>query len=233
MKIDFRLLDILILITPALVVIILNIVLLNKLTPQLNYYIQPSEIYMGYFNQAEISSIQNGTYTRDKYFNTRIVGRLSNIIFSDDKKFALEESCLEGCTYLHSYTVELTCTNETQLFYKDCEKAYSLTVDMKYIDSGQYPKYNCLVNTENDTCVSNCIQLRRDNYELILVQESNGKIEPAWTGLSNCNVKPNIKLNYDSTINPCILNSTNKLCGNSVLGFWLICFVVLKNLSQH
>ena len=55
----------------------------------------------------------------------------------------------------------------------------------------------------NRMCASNCNRLAASDFRLIMFQEINGFIEPAWTGLSNSNVQPNINLTFDSTINPC------------------------------
>ena len=91
------------------------------------------------------------------------------------------------------------------MFYKDCASANtsSLTIELKYLDDGPFPQYNCVINTENRTCASLCTKLLL-SYKLVLLQQANNKqVQPAWTGLSKCNRQPNVKLIYDSTINPC------------------------------
>ena len=114
-----------------------------------------------------------------------------------------------SCTdyFIHWYTYEILCTNQTNVFHKDCENtdAFSLTVALKYLDSGASPQYNCLINTQNTTCASLCAKLLT-SYKLVLVQRdtnNNQQVQSAWTGLSKCSNKPNMKLTYDSTINPC------------------------------
>ena len=96
------------------------------------------------------------------------------------------------------------------LFYKDCRDAdtFSLTMELKYLDAGEYPRYNCVKNAGNSTCVNKCVNLI-SNYDLILIQQYENKVQPAWTGLSKCNSKPNAKLIYDSTINPCSSSAFN------------------------
>ncbi len=72
-----------------------------------------------------------------------------------------------------------------------------------YLDSGPYPRYNCVVNLNNKTCASNCFQLLNSEYQLILVQNFNNTVQPAWKGLSNCNDKPKITLTSDTLLMPC------------------------------
>ena len=204
----------LLLILPALVIILLNIVLLARLGPQLNNDIRPSNIYMGFFDAHEIGRIQSGDFARDKLFEHRIVGRLSDILFSENKIFSHQE-CIsktdsssaneQSCTlyYWHFYTVDIWCSNDkARLFFKDCTNTTtSLTVRLRYLDYGPYPTYNCVINTAMSRCAANCDQLLASVYELTLFQEFNDKIEAAWTGLGNSkNHQPNIKLTYDANI---------------------------------
>ena len=135
------------------------------------------------------------------------------------------------CTYyyIHSYTYEILCTNQTSVFYRDCESpnAFSLTVQLKYLDSGDNLKYNCLINTQNETCSSLCAQLLT-TYQVYLVQNNNNQIQTAWTGLSKCNRMPNVKLTHDSTINPCsssiIISARHEYCFIVVLFMFMYLF---------
>lgn len=212
------------LVVPSIVILVLNAVLISKLNPQLNYYIQPSTIKMGFFNTAEISQIQSGTYTKTSTYDQQLIGNLGDIIFSSNKAFAYQECTQDkngkqSCTsyYVHKYLYQILCSSQGVAFYADCSSSYSLTIQVNYLDSGPYPSYNCYINTyANTTCASTCTQLLA-SYTLILIQNFNNKIETAWTGLSKCNRDPGFKLTYDSTINPC--SNAIKLKGGFIFVF--------------
>ena len=232
-RFDFKYLIFLVVLIPALIVLALNIVLINKLGAQLSYYIKPSEIYMGYFSSSEKNSIENGAYVKDSTFQYRLIGTLNEVISSNDKQFAYRQcSNRRQCTYyyIHSFTYELLCNNQSMLFYKDCQDAdsFSLTMELKYLDGGGYPRYNCVKNTDNSTCVNKCVNLI-SNYELILIQQYENKVQLAWTGLSKCNSKPNAKLIYDSTINPCSSSAFNSKfkVKNLILGLVIVLKILI------
>jgi hypothetical protein len=92
LKCGLKLLVLPVVIIPAVAILVMNIVLINKLGPRLSQDIQPSTIYMGFFSTNEIASIQSGSYFKDvnnaTYFDQRLVGTLSQIISSADKKYA-------------------------------------------------------------------------------------------------------------------------------------------------
>ena len=211
-------------ILPSIVMFVLNAVLISKLNPQLNYYIQPSTIKVGFFNTAEISQIQSGTYTKTSTYDQQLIGNLGDIIFSSNKAFAYQECTQDkngkqNCIsyYVHKYLYQILCSSQGVAFYADCSSSYSLTIQVNYLDSGPYPSYNCYINTyANTTCASTCTQLLA-SYTLILIQNFNNKIETAWTGLSKCNRDPGFKLTYDSTINPC--SNAIKLKGEFIFVF--------------
>jgi hypothetical protein len=196
----------------ALCVISFNIILLKNLRPQLNHFIQPSNIDMGYFDTSETVLLEkdNLSVTNSKLAH-RFIGKLSDVIYSPNKVFSYRRCRNTGkttsCTdyYMHTYIKEINCTAENQEFYKDCQDALSIRHVVKYLDDGPYPFYNCLVKKGNFSCFSNCTQLAVSNYRLKLVQQFNNRIEPAWTGLNNCK-KPKIELTFDRAINPCISN---------------------------
>ena len=200
----------LLLLLPSIVMIILNLILIARLSPQLNYFIQPSSLRMGFFNPLEISQIQNGSYAKTSTFQQQIIGNLGDVIFSSNKVLAYTECTQDSkgrrsCTYyyLHTYLSQITCTNQSVLFYKDCSNAFSLTIHVTYLDSGPYPSYNCLVDQTNETCAALCTQLLT-NYKLILIQEFEpDQVEPAWTGLSNCHDNIKFELTHDSQLGPC------------------------------
>ena len=193
--------------------IILNIILLSTLRATLSIDIKPENIKMGFFNQAEISSIMNGSFKKDYALDNRFVGSLSDVVYSKNSTYShrictYSRKSGRTCTYYywHSYSFEITCSSETRSFYQDCEKAKSLTIQMFYLDEGLYPMYNCLINNDDQRCVSNCTKLAEANFELVLIQQSGydqETIEPAWKGFSNCNRQPKIRLRYNNAINPC------------------------------
>ena len=88
--------------------------------------------------------------------------------------------------------------------YTDCndQNATSLVISLKYLDDGPFPSYNCLINKTSDPCGTNCTYFN-SNYQLILFQQVSNLIEPAWKGLCNCNIQPNIKLILDPSIELC------------------------------
>ena len=111
--------------------------------------------------------------------------------------------------YKQTYLYQINCSNQSVSFYKDCANAFDLTIYVgKYSndrDSKEYLSYNCLVNQENQKCVSLCTQLL-SSYKLILIQEFKpNQVEPAWTGLSNCHTNINIQPIHNTTLNPCSL----------------------------
>ena len=208
---SFMLLEALLLILPSIVILVLNAVLISRLKPQLSFFIEPSQIKMGFFNSTEIELIKSGTYTKTNTYNEQIIGNLGDIIFSSNNYVAYEvctedsNGYSESCTYyyMRTYLHQISCasSNQSLLFYKDCINSISLTIDLSYLDAGPYPSYNCYVNTVNDTCASTCTQLL-SSYSLILIQDFNNQVQTAWTGLSNCNSQPNVNLIYDASINP-------------------------------
>ena len=216
----------------------LNIAEMAKLKPQLNPPVGPSTIYMGFFNQTEISSIENNNFSLDSStLKDRVVGNLGDIVYSDNKRVHSQD-CDENNYYLHFYSFEIVCTNKQSesVFFKDCQKnnASSLTVHLQYVDDGAYPKYNCLVNKVNQTCASVCAELFSFNYELVVIQprasnEANlTSVQRAWTGFSNCNSRPNIRLTHDTILNPCSHANRVVTCG-FLLFFLLFVFLMREN----
>ena len=167
---------------PFLCIFLLNVVLLAKLRAPLDFKIEPDNIHMGFFNRAEIAAIQNGSFDAAMMLDVRLVGRLIYLRKGDP---ALDEM----------YSFNINCSlKQNQLFFEDCAANNSLTVYASYFkwDSSEYPYYTCVIKTGNRQRNVPCSRLLA-NYELILVQKHNGKIEPAWTGLSNCG-QPSFRL---------------------------------------
>jgi len=220
----------LVIILPSIVVFLLNAILIAQLKPQLNYHIQPSSLRMGFFNSSEMSQIENGKYAKTNTFEQQIIGNLGDVVNSPNKVLSYRVCGKSGCTnyYLRKYLYEITCANQSVLFYKDCANASSLTIHVSYEDSGPYPSYNCLVNQANETCASSCTQLL-SKYQLTLIQEFKpNQIQPAWTGLSNCYTNINIPFAHDSKLDPCSNNALNLTSDISmVIAFIGILFLYL------
>jgi hypothetical protein len=208
----------LLLILPSIVMLVLNAILIAQLRPQLNYHIKPSSLRMGNFNSLEISQIQNESYTKTATFDQQIIGNLGDVIFSSNVTVTtyVDSECTDengekyyNCTnsyYWYKYLYQITCSNQSLTFYKDCANASNLTIYVTiirwYLEAESTLYYNCLVNQVNETCASLCTQLL-SNYQLILVQEFKpNHVQAAWTGLNNCD-KSKTQLIHDSTLNPC------------------------------
>jgi hypothetical protein len=122
----------LLLLLPSIVMIILNLILIARLSPQLNYFIQPSSLRMGFFNPLEMSQIQNGSYRKTSTFEQQIIGNLNDVVYSSNKVL-YDKRCgaythNHDCTnyYMRTYSYQITCTNQSAAFYKDCANASSL-----------------------------------------------------------------------------------------------------------
>ena len=196
-------------IIPCIGIIALNIALLVKLRPQLNYTIGPYNIQMGFFNSSEISLIQNGTYVKTNTFDDQLIGSLSDIIYSPDKVFVYKTCSSNGkggqsCTerFMHNLTIQITCNQQSQQFFQDCANSNNLNIVMKYLDEGAFPTYNCMVNTSSSNTCSSCNKLL-SNYNLYMIQQVNNQVQPAWTGLCSCSQNPNINLSQDGSIYVC------------------------------
>ena len=234
-----------------LAIFILNIVLLSMLNNPLANKIGPENIKIGYFNQTDINLILNGKYVKDNTYNNRIIGTLSNVIYSNYsyqqllstfgnviysnysyyKDFSYVScSSKSSCTYnnLNFYNFQIACTSQNQAIYQDCLNASSLTMKLKYLDFGPYPSYNCIVNTDTENCSKLCSQFLYLNYQLILIQDFSGIVQPAWQGLSNCNKQPRIYLNQDFNIAACSFasNLNENLILYSVLVFISLLYLI-------
>ena len=73
-------------------------------------------------------------------------------------------------------------------------KCFSMTIQLQYLENGSYPSYKCCQTNDLDC------EYFISNYQIVLYQNAHNTIEPAWKGLSNCNVQPRINLVYDSSI---------------------------------
>jgi len=78
----------LLLILTSIVMFVLNLIVIARLSPQLNYSIQPSALRMGFFNWTEMSQIQNGTYAKTSTFDRQIIGNLGDVVYSSNKVLA-------------------------------------------------------------------------------------------------------------------------------------------------
>ena len=80
-----------------LAIFILNICLLVQANKSLEFNKNESDINMGYFNQTEIDAISNNSYVKDNFFEQRVIGTLSDIIYSNDKKLSHKDCTPNGC----------------------------------------------------------------------------------------------------------------------------------------
>ena len=164
---------------PSIAMFILNAILIAQLSQGFGFNVQSSSLKMVFYDQYDIRKIENGADNYWTIFGQEIIGNLGDVIHSPNKVFAhtacsTDSNGQQSCTdfYLRKYSYQITCTNQSVLFYKDCANASSLTVYITYFDSGPYPSFNCLVNQANKTCASLCTQLL-SNYQLILIQQGD------------------------------------------------------------
>jgi hypothetical protein len=207
----------------SIIVILINVVLLFKLNPSLQYPIMPENIHMGFISERDINNM--------KVMNVKLVGQLNDLLESKNKTIGYKNLLGLQKFYWLTYRVNIECPNR---YYKDCisPNASNLTIDIKYLegyfnDDWPYPSWNCVINTENAKCASNCTELISANYSLILFQRKQdfdasdeNLIEPAWAGLSKYNIQPKFDLVHNSSINPC--SDSNRLFGGSFLSFSFI-----------
>ena len=128
------------------------------------------------------------------------------------------------------YSFEIQCSGANKI-YQDCltQNATSLIIKLKYLDAGPYPSYNCLINTTQDKCGTNCTYLN-SNYQLVLIQQVNNKVESAWSGLSNCNIQPNINLIQDLSITTCnsLATSFKRNMWSFLMAFYFVKFLCFR-----
>jgi hypothetical protein len=220
----------------SLIIILVNLVLIARINPSLKTKIGPEHIRMGFFNQIDRELIQSGELKRNNDENDEgknVIGRLSDLLESTNKVYNYTRCRKRNCRkyYLLTYRFEIECSNkrnEKSFYHDDCENATSLTVDVKYLegnlrDGWTYPSYNCVINRGETKCESNCTNLIKSSYRLILFQynekgEENRKVlEAAWSGLSKNEIQPRIDLTLDESINPCASFSMHRSYFNCVL----------------
>ena len=187
--------------------LVLNAILLAGLGPSLSNQIGPYNIQMGFFNSTEVGLIKNGTFTKNLDFESRLVGRLGDAIYSSNQEFGYAH--YRTVYYWHVYSFNIKCTNQSRLFYADCdpENTTSLTVSYRYLDDkSDYPSYKCQKNMNHNECASKCERLIAAKYELVLIQQFDGRVEPAWHGLKKCGDQPAIGLKRDDADIPCFIS---------------------------
>ena len=206
----------------------MNVVLLFKLNPPLiQTPIMPSNIHMGFISERETNNM--------KVMNVEFVGQLSDLLESKNKTIGHENYLGLQKFYWRTYRVNIECPSR---FYKDCysHNAANLTIDITYLEayfSDDYPSWNCVINTEDAKCASNCTELISSNYSLILFQRKrdydtgdNTLIEPAWAGLSKYNIQPKFELAHSTSINPC--SDSNRLLVGSLLTHLSLSFIAVS-----
>ena len=91
-----------------LAILILNILLLVHVNKSLEFTKNASNINMGHFNQTEIDAIRNNSYVKDNLFEQRVIGTLSDIIYSNKMNFLYKRCELDGgCISYYSRSVSL------------------------------------------------------------------------------------------------------------------------------
>lgn len=203
---------------------ILNIFLLVNLNTSFKKDINLKKIKMGFFNKTEIDLIDQNKFEKDSIYPFRLVGSLSDILFSYNKRLAYSHCTRSNCRryYWRFFYAEINCGSTSKLLYPDCLTAEKLIIKLNYLDSGPYPSYNCAVVTKNQTCFSSCPGL--GERKLHLVQEFDNKIELGWSGFSNCEVKkPKIVLDEEIGWNICPKNFSQKI----KTSFWSFVFFFL------
>ena len=124
------------------------------------------------------------------------MGTLNDILNAKySRKECIGYRCIEREIWQLVHQINCNVT-ENQLYYKDCKNSSSLSFLIEYSGGKTYPNFYCSANTFNKTCASSCAQFSKSEDQLFLIQDFNGKIEPAWTGLSNCG-QANIQLSYE------------------------------------
>ncbi|RNA31633.1 hypothetical protein BpHYR1_045898 [Brachionus plicatilis] len=226
----YKLVKIVLLLVSILVLIgiaILNIFLLVKLNTSFKKDINPGTIKMGFFNQTEIDLIEQEKFVKDPNYSYRFVGTLYDILFSNNKRLAYSYCSRSNCRryYLRFLKAEIICDAAAQSVYPDCSNNLKLIIQLKYLDSGAYPSYNCAVMSKNSTCFSSCPGL--GDRKLFLVQEFDDKVELGWSGFSNCEVKtPRLLLTKEASWNICPINFSQKI-KVPFLNYVFFCFLLL------
>lgn len=208
-----KLLNLIISLLVSLVILGLSINTQMNLKPKLTVPIEPKTIQIGFFNSKEIKSLENDRLSSDRIYNSRLIGNLSDILFSNNKLLARERcsKCKNGqekcnCVqyYWHFYSIEINCDQNGKYLFKDCVNASSLVISMQYLDGDNIPEYNCAVKSDF-ICRLGCDNLLNE-YKLILVQKDsiNGDILLAWKGLCNCfQINKAFSFNLVSNMNVC------------------------------
>lgn len=205
----------------SITIIGFNVAFLVNLKSVLSFPVGPNNIDLGFFTESEIDEIEKNDFLKDEFYKTKIVAKLSDVIYSKKTTKAYQvcsynsdcvsldqSNCTKTCTdYNWRYhTVSIDCNNQTRNVFLDCFYANKMKILLKYTENGSFPIYSC--GTENSkTCSPGCPDLSMD-YRLYMVQQNSSKIEKAWRSLCNClNIYPNLRLNQDSNSNVCLSNA--------------------------
>lgn len=183
----------------CLLIMYLNLRLIHNLNTELEHEIDPKNIDVGFFTDTELAQIENGDFKKDKLFNFRLIGKLSEILESEQEIYPV-------CPYAKKskpqriLAANVTCTNDTKYLFEDCNEASSIVFKFIY-KSTESPRYNCGLRY-NHLFMFGCPHFSRLNYTAALIQQINGNVELAWKGICTCGKKqPNVKLIRDDTIN--------------------------------
>ena len=201
----------------CVLVVVVNVLLLVKLKPRMENQIGPQNIYMGFFDATEISLIKNGCYVKENNFDHRLIGRLSDIYTSGIKRklgckyvkradsnhnyhvTSKDYMLSRRCKYTFIYRKEVDCSKKQKLFFKDCQNVTRLRFVLEH-DKNLFPRFSCFKGEIVNAHSGNECKLLLESKNLMLIQEFNGIIKPAWTGLCSCTNMPNVIINYDRHI---------------------------------
>lgn len=209
----------------SIAIIAINILILINLKPVLKNPISPYSIDVGFYNLTEINQIKSNDYAKDDSYNLRTISKLSNVLYSKNKRWAYRDCPLTcysrpSCTCTNYYwrfdNIYIQCTAEARRFYQDCENARGLRIGLKYLDSGPYPTFSCAIE-RNNTCVTGCTYLT-NNYNLYLVQQNAGNVEVGWNGFCNCIKRyPDLTINQDFSVNLCSSGASGLVFNNFLM----------------
>ena len=170
------------------------------------------------------ASLERGDYVKDDTFKYRVLGKLSDVIYSPVKIYAYTRCTGSGksrsCTsyYLRLHTAIIACNTESSKLYRDCQNGTnSLIIRFEYMDDmSSYPRYNCL--TSDWECESSCSKFQSYYNQPVLFQQTDDDtvVEAAWRGFCNCANQPNIRLIRDGGIINC-RSSGSKITLNLIL----------------
>ena len=213
----------------SMAMIVMNVILLVNIK---NYsslkQFNSKEIKLGFFNSTEITQIESGVYVKDEFYKYRAIATLEQVLDSDNKKLAytVDYSELDTEYYYIVFLADLYCNFNSSKFYKDCQNNIQLKIIVRYINDGSIPKYNC-ASVQNNQSVLDCPNLT-NSYSLVLIQEEQDTVSPAWKSIANCNQIPTFYIDRNPILDPSHpFSKSNQISTDKLFYFnFLICFIL-------